>query len=224
MSGGGLLELYLLNIACLKKADMFFKYYAECPRFYREKIDKLNNIDDKCRSLACGLLFLKGLQERCISADNAEILLSKHGKPYLKCGSTFFNFSHSGEYVAAVFSDAEVGVDIEMHREVNLKIAERYFKTSEYEHLCSISDCEVRQKEFFRLWVRKESLLKAVGVGLCVPLNSFEVLDDNYGVIEICFEGGKYRIFEYDVPGYSLAVCHSRKRHTAMPEIQNICL
>ena len=50
------------------------------------------------------------------------------GKPVLN-GKTgiHFNLSHSGRYVAGVFSDEEVRIDVEQIRKGQIKLAERFF-------------------------------------------------------------------------------------------------
>ena len=55
------------------------------------------------------------------------------GKPVLN-GKTgiHFNLSHSGRYVAGVFSDEEVGIDVEQIRKGQMKVAERFFCPEEY--------------------------------------------------------------------------------------------
>jgi len=42
-----------------------------------------------------------------------------------------FNISHAGHYVACVISDEPVGIDIEIIKSVDLRIAERFFALEE---------------------------------------------------------------------------------------------
>lgn len=91
-----------------------------------------------------------------------------------------FNISHSGEHlvVAITHDSAEpetmLGVDIERHRDKTncLAILKNYFTEYEREALLALPEKEQRGR-FFDLWALKESYIKAVGLGLALPLKSF---------------------------------------------------
>ncbi len=95
----------------------------------------------------------------------------EHGKPVLAADvheqALAFNLSHSeGWGLLAVTSGAAVGVDVEMI-DAQLKffgIASRFFTCHEQTVLDSFP--AVRQRRgFYRLWTRKEALLKMTGCG-----------------------------------------------------------
>lgn len=103
---------------------------------------------------------------------------SPKGKPQLDppC-DVFFNTSQShGLAVIAVANLPLVGVDIEHIRPVPdaLDIAHRYFSPNELEIIRS-SPKSSRAEKFLTLWTRKESYVKAIGGGLSIPLNGFDV-------------------------------------------------
>jgi 4'-phosphopantetheinyl transferase len=86
-----------------------------------------------------------------------------------------FNLSHSGGMVAcAVGRRTDIGIDVEdPDREVNhLEIGERFFAEAEILALRRAS-AERRSEVFFQLWTLKESYIKALGLGLSLPLSSF---------------------------------------------------
>lgn len=79
-----------------------------------------------------------------------------------------FNLSHShGRMLVAVSNGQEVGVDLEQIRDnvEPLKLAERFYTQAEYDSIKSrpASDQAVL---FYRLWVAKEAVLKAQGIGI----------------------------------------------------------
>lgn len=71
--------------------------------------------------------------------------------------------------------DGEVGIDIEKVRPVQpTKLAKYCFSAREQAELVLSRDDE-QLRAFFRGWVRKESFIKALGLGLSYPLNGFDV-------------------------------------------------
>ena len=71
--------------------------------------------------------------------------------------------------------NALVGVDIEHDRRVDdaLSIAHRYFAREEADMLAEEGPGRVNEA-FLRLWVCKESFVKAIGLGLSYPLTAYE--------------------------------------------------
>lgn len=101
-----------------------------------------------------------------------------HGKPSLAGEHELrFNMSHSGDLALyAVARAREVGVDLERHRDdVECdQIAHRFFSPAEVAALLALP-AEVRRPAFFRCWSRKEAYIKALGTGLALPLDQFDV-------------------------------------------------
>jgi len=96
------------------------------------------------------------------------------GKPALAEGPQF-NLSHSGGWAAlAVTAQAAVGVDIEAHRDVDDGIARRFFSEAEHRALSALPARDWATG-FFRCWTRKEAVIKAIGLGMSMPLDSFDV-------------------------------------------------
>lgn len=101
-----------------------------------------------------------------------------HGKPFVAGPSGTglrFNLSHSQALVAcAITRVGEVGVDVEtINRQFPaVQVAQRYFAQEEIETLRNTAPQYVADT-FTTIWVLKEALLKAVGEGLSIPLDSF---------------------------------------------------
>jgi 4'-phosphopantetheinyl transferase len=107
------------------------------------------------------------------------IVTNSYGKPQLENHPSRlrFNMSHSGKMtVIALCLDAELGVDVETVRPIAEwhEIAKSHF--SEAENLSLHRELPVQRMDaFFRCWTRKEALIKAIGMGLSIPLESFTV-------------------------------------------------
>ncbi len=88
-----------------------------------------------------------------------------------------FNVAHSGERVLiGITRRRPVGVDIEEMRPMPdaEAIASSFFSAVEAEALCSV-DAQRKDETFFNCWTRKEAYIKAIGDGLSVPLDRFDL-------------------------------------------------
>jgi 4'-phosphopantetheinyl transferase len=91
--------------------------------------------------------------------------------------SLSFNTSHSGTVaLIAVAPSGHIGIDVERLRPAieDETIAARFFATNEAASLAAL-DPRDRVEGFFNAWTRKEAVVKALGGGLSIPLDSFEV-------------------------------------------------
>jgi 4'-phosphopantetheinyl transferase len=103
-----------------------------------------------------------------------------HGKPVAWIGGApaplSFNLSHTTGMVglaASAGSNRELGFDLEnLARNIDLKVADRYFTPQEVAWLAALPEAE-RRRGFLRLWTLKEAFIKATGKGLTQDLASF---------------------------------------------------
>ena len=88
-----------------------------------------------------------------------------------------FNASHAGRRAVYVISDhRRVGIDVEsVDRELDFDgIARRFFSAPEYTALQGMPAAQ-RKRAFLAAWTCKESIVKAIGNGLRLPLNEIEL-------------------------------------------------
>jgi 4'-phosphopantetheinyl transferase len=99
------------------------------------------------------------------------------GKPYLlnNLQQLFFNVSHSGEWILIGIGKYDLGVDVEYIKPAfnYQEIISLNFSLKENGYITENQSLD----RFFKLWTRKESLLKATGQGLNNDLSHFSCLD-----------------------------------------------
>lgn len=89
-------------------------------------------------------------------SDNIEF--NKNGKPHI-AGIPDYSISHSENTWAIIFSDAPCGLDIQYNKKAKLeKIAVKLYQEDEQESVNKLG-----MDEFFRIWSRREALIKAAG-------------------------------------------------------------
>ena len=111
-----------------------------------------------------------------LSNQQLEFSTNEYGKPFLTTDPRIhFNISHAGYYVVCAVSDEPVGIDIELIKPVEMKIAERFFTPDETAYITQ--DESIRR--FYEVWTKKESRIKWEGLGLHKPLTSFSVFGSN---------------------------------------------
>src|SRR5262249_39651441 len=79
-----------------------------------------------------------------------------------------FNVSHSGEFVALVFSRAgPVGIDIEQERPelASNEVIDRFFSAAERSAVRAQAATD-QSRAFFRVWTRQEAAVKTLGLGI----------------------------------------------------------
>lgn len=91
-----------------------------------------------------------------------------------------FNLSHSGDYVLCSIdidcrAQTQVGCDIETVGRADIKVAKRFFCTSEYNAILREENKTLQRDLFYRLWVLKESFMKATKEGMSLDMSSFEI-------------------------------------------------
>jgi 4'-phosphopantetheinyl transferase len=136
----------------------------------RARLARFRRPDDTARYLAAHALTRLVLAD-AVGRAPAELVFDRtcrcgqqHGKPTLP-GGPGFSFTHAGELVGLAVHDGPVGLDVEQSRPLHDLAAMA-------EHACSPAESVADAAAFFRLWTRKEALLKATGDGLSTPMSS----------------------------------------------------
>ena len=206
------MKIYMTDTLPLEDEKIFSHMLPFITEDRKNKIVRLKKREDRCRSLAAGLLLEYALQEYGISLlpgkmRQAQLAFGENGKPILNDNiGIHFNLSHSGRYVAGVFSESEAGIDLEQIRKGQSRIAERFFAPEEYLALQK-EKMEDTDRRFTELWTRKESYIKAVGKGMALDLASFCVLREQVEVLKSEQKEQWYLQSFCPKSGYILSVC-----------------
>jgi 4'-phosphopantetheinyl transferase len=109
-----------------------------------------------------------GVEVRRACPDCAE----PHGRPEIVGGAVHVSLSHSGDRVAvALCADGPVGVDVEQVSDVDFEtMLEFVLGDAERRAFGELEGRAARRRAFLRYWTRKESVLKATGDGLRIPM------------------------------------------------------
>jgi 4'-phosphopantetheinyl transferase len=188
-------EAYLVRITQDLAQNDFNRLLRYVTAKKKERILRYQRFEDAQRSLVGDLLTRYALCKRLnVRNDELVFVQNEYGKPLLlRPRGLHFNISHAGEWVACALADIPVGIDIELAKPVDYRIAESFCTKEEFLFLLQQPE-ETRLKHFYRFWTRKESYLKADGRGLYLPPNSvptdkdcsyYTAELDNY-VLSIC--------------------------------------
>jgi 4'-phosphopantetheinyl transferase len=126
-------------------------------------------------SLLGKVLLLQGLKTY-YNIPDVEIGVLPNKKPYLKGQKLHFNISHSQELVACAIAEYPLGIDIE-YNDLKISYHDFTFQMTSNE-IQEIQDAEDKMNGFFTYWTRKEAVIKAHGAGMMLPLDAFEVVND----------------------------------------------
>ena len=184
-------------IASVGDDSAYRRLYSAATEARKAKADALRFAEDKHRCIAAEALLRHALKKQGIC--DFQVLAEENGKPYLQGLPVHFSLSHSGEYVLCAISSQSVGCDIQQIKQPDLKLARRYFSSGEVKLLESAPEL------FYRLWVLKESLGKALGCGLneSILRQEFDLTGTKPTL------KGKPELFfrEFSLPNYRCAVC-----------------
>ena len=114
------------------------------------------------------------------AAGHINIARDANNKPYLPAfPQLHFNIAHSGQYILMAFSGSAVGVDLEEVKSLqNFKdVMQDQFSNEES---IFVNRSNNPLSSFYKLWTRKEALLKASGNGVLTNFATIPSLDGKH--------------------------------------------
>lgn len=135
--------------------------------FEKNRANRYHFSNDKNRFIISRTV-LKFLLSKQTGLDVKEIVLDKYSnkKPCLPSHpSVFFNVTHAGDYALIAIAKEPVGVDVEyVNRDFEYnEILSGIFNKSEIHEVFNSNN---KQRTFYKLWTRKEAIVKATGKGI----------------------------------------------------------
>lgn len=99
-----------------------------------------------------------------------EIQTGAHGKPFFPAyPELHFNLSHCQRLAVCGLDSHPLGIDAEPIRALRPGVLRRAFSPEER---TLVEAAAYPDEAFFRLWTKKESLVKALGIGISYPLHT----------------------------------------------------
>jgi len=181
--------------------DSWEKFFCAFPIGTQTKIMRFRRWEDRHARLLGNLLLMAFLKMNgCEDASDmlGNISTSEHGRPFLEKGIDF-NISHSGQYVVCAASrDVRLGIDIERMKGIEVSDFKESFTPFEWDEIRKALDALAA---FYRCWTAKESVVKADGRGLAIPLQTIDIVGNRAKV-----QGKTWFLKEIGIdPGYC---CH----------------
>lgn len=197
-------KIYCVDCDSLTDSDI-----DQLSSYRKEKANRYAFSKDRKLCLAAGVALNRALNEYHLNEADVIINYTELHKPYLKdYPNIHFNLSHSGKKAICVISDKEIGCDIEQILDMKKEISERCFSKEEQEYIDNSND---KTEAFYRIWVAKESFLKAIGTGINENIKRFSVIPYSNGIqLTQDIDGRTWAIKETRIDDYVYAVCEEK--------------
>ena len=170
-----------------------------------------HHFQDRIRFVSARAALRRLLAERAgILPDRLTIATTAAGKPYLAQPANIqFNLSHAGSFaLIAMTSAGRVGIDIERYDRDITGLIHYVLSPLERARACW------PEKRFIDLWVAKEAVLKALGLGIAENLQDISVLPQpgsHYRIVHEHPDWGNIRAWPIEAPkdyAAALALVH----------------
>ena len=192
--------------------ELYREIYQRMPEDRQNRTSRYKHHTDQMRSVAAYYALERALLQFHDGVDITQELViryGKSGKPYLEgTENVQFSLSHSGKYaICAMSCQGSIGADILKIRKTDMRIANRFFASSEIEQLSTLQAGNEQDRLFSKIWTRKESYTKFTGDGLGVDLTIFtmELSSKRLMINQQIFPIQFYEIEEPE--GYVISIC-----------------
>ena len=215
--GNNIIHIFYIKQTEKLPDEIFYKFLLKLPEQFKEQILAYKHWQSAQASLLGKILLTYGFKELNLDYSLHDIQVDAKDRPFIN-DSIDFNISHSGEYViAAISTNAKVGIDIEKHRKLKMNIAERYFDGRECNEIDTSSNSSLA---FFDLWAIKESAIKCDGRGVEVLSKTHKQYQETNLNTVICDAITYYYQQIVIEENYSCCVCGNEEFKTKLTKLQ----
>ncbi len=132
--------------------------------------------------------------------DSIRFLIGTNKKPEIKdVPDLHFNVSHAGQWVLVAMSRASVGVDIE-NAGTDFPFQDIVSHSFSAEEQTYLENSANIRAAFYRLWTRKEALLKATAKGIDDDFQRIPALDGTHQTVDdLIGQGGSWTVRSFGV-------------------------
>ena len=169
--------VYILNANNLS-TDL--SLYDNIDKNRLEKIKKSSNNLFKKEQLGSSIL-LNDILENYFFMDTTKVeyIYNEFGKPYIKDSNLYFSLSHSNGVIALAVSKEEIGLDIELIKDVKDNLAHKVMNEAEYNIYKGLSKTD-KISYFYEVWTSKEAYVKKLGSALTLNPSNINISNSQY--------------------------------------------
>ena len=160
------MKQYLFNINNIspQQAEQCLSLMSDSRKKY---INSISNKKRRNESIAGEWLLRNAVSQFCgIESNEIKIERTDKGKPYIKDTDIFVSLSHSGDFVAVAVDYVPIGIDIEVIKPLNLRVAHKVCSESDKRFILTGETEEQRLINFLKIWTAKEAYFKKTGTGI----------------------------------------------------------
>jgi 4'-phosphopantetheinyl transferase len=155
--------------------DQLDALLAGLPVDIADKVRGYRRWQDACGCLFGKLLLKEALKEQGEAAGLHQLQYTGYGRPWLQ-NCRDFNISHSGQRVVCAIADTGgIGIDLEEIKHLHIEDFKDQFTPGEWNDITSAPH---PLYTFYHFWTAKESIIKADGRGLHLPLAGISIQPD----------------------------------------------
>jgi len=198
--------VYIASIDSIPADLLSDEFLTRLPLLEQARISRLCRILDRKRSLLGLRLLEEAINNNNVTWNWDMFRRDWAGRPGIRKDRSRpgydFNISHSGDIVVCAIGPGRLGIDVEKVMPVDIN---DFYSVIPESALKTILDSSRIEDEFFRLWTRIESVIKADGSGFSVELDTIRI---NANIATLGSERWNYH--DVDIaPGYACCLAYS---------------
>jgi len=146
------------------------------PDFMQNEISEYRQERDRQQRIAARLMLKNQLKQDGVPHLFKQWTRDARNRPVVPNWRPF-SISYSKDIVLFANGETEIGIDVEFRQPVDAAALSQFFSAEERQYILAGNDSE-KQLRFYEVWVKKEAILKAIGVGIVEGLDTFSCLEN----------------------------------------------